>query len=332
MNILKWIANIKAATIAIIFGLILIAFSKMIGGSDPDPKVPLASINDPAMRAAYTQEYTQELFNMAKQGQMDWRAAQKLVESGVDINTQDELGRTPLFYAALSQNIDMTNYLLSKGADTSIRDHKDMRAIDYLDKHKDMHLYGVIFTHDLRVNAEKEGYKNVTISYSTDANGEVSALQIDGQLEQTWTPLMKAIKAADNTLAAQLIQSGAYRDDQTNNGSTAIFFAIEAKNDTALDLLLQSGVPLNFCNRLKVNPLRFAVIHNNEYGVKQLVKHGADMYEKCGNLRTPRELAEERAQGKIVKQNGKYTHLQSNQAKVYETQAKIARYLRSQEG
>jgi hypothetical protein len=69
----------------------------------------------------------------------------------------------------------------------------------------------------------------------------------------------------------------------------------------------------------------------NYYAVKQLVKHGANIYEKCGNLRTPRELADVKKQGKMVKENGRYTQTQFNQVKIYETQADIARYLLRQE-
>jgi ankyrin repeat protein len=275
-----------------IVGTVFFSFGMKFFNSDYEPKVVLSTISDPNMRASYEQQYTQELFDRVKQNQMNWNITKDLLQSGIDINTQDEAGRTPLFYAVLNKNMDYINFFLHNGADTTLKDKHNMRAIDYLDKKKDFHLYW-LFPHDnLQEQAEQQGYKNITISRKIDAEGNVISSQVTGQIEETWTPLMKAIKDFNNDIVAQLIQSGQYRGAKTNNGSTAIFFAINFKNNRALDLLLESNVELDFCNNLKVNPLRFAVIKNNEYAVKEIVKHGANIYEKCGNPRTPRELAE----------------------------------------
>ncbi len=44
------------------------------------------------------------------------RIAQRLVESGVDVDTVDESGRTPLMMAVNRNNLPLARYLLSQGA------------------------------------------------------------------------------------------------------------------------------------------------------------------------------------------------------------------------
>lgn len=43
------------------------------------------------------------------------------VESGYDVNEQDFFGRTPLHWACIVGNTEVVQYLVSKGADISIR-------------------------------------------------------------------------------------------------------------------------------------------------------------------------------------------------------------------
>lgn len=43
------------------------------------------------------------------------------MESGYDVNEQDFFGRTPLHWACIVGNTEVVQYLVSKGADISIR-------------------------------------------------------------------------------------------------------------------------------------------------------------------------------------------------------------------
>ena len=44
-----------------------------------------------------------------------------LVESGYDLNEQDFFGRTPLHWACIEEKCDIVEYLVSQGADLTIR-------------------------------------------------------------------------------------------------------------------------------------------------------------------------------------------------------------------
>jgi len=51
-------------------------------------------------------------------------SAQILIENGIEINKNGEHGYTPLHEAISQENIEMVKYLLSNGADPSIRSNE----------------------------------------------------------------------------------------------------------------------------------------------------------------------------------------------------------------
>jgi len=54
-----------------------------------------------------------------------------LLDGGIDINARDENGRTALFNAATSENVELVRYLLKRGADAHIVDEFGRTVIEY---------------------------------------------------------------------------------------------------------------------------------------------------------------------------------------------------------
>lgn len=57
-----------------------------------------------------------------------------LLDSGVEINAQDNTGRTALFYAAIEDNEPLVKFLLENGADKKIKDTQGKRAFHWANK------------------------------------------------------------------------------------------------------------------------------------------------------------------------------------------------------
>lgn len=55
----------------------------------------------------------------------DFDALKVFIENGEDVNTRNEEGYTALYFASINGNIEMIDYLLSKGADVNTRDEED---------------------------------------------------------------------------------------------------------------------------------------------------------------------------------------------------------------
>ena len=62
--------------------------------------------------------------------QKNYEAIVVLLENGMDIDSKNNDGRTPLMLAALSGDEKLTEYLLEHGADKSIKDNSGQTAVD----------------------------------------------------------------------------------------------------------------------------------------------------------------------------------------------------------
>ncbi len=256
------------------------------------PLQMLKDSNDTAGYDALRATYLKHLFKIAKSSNGKILEVKAYLRSGIDINTQDEKGRTLLYYATGMKNGYLVRYLLQEGADAEIRDYIDLRAVDLLDKNKDAQLYLAFHHGDVVADANAQGFTNVSANYSYDANGKIIKTQVYGEQQSSWTPLMSAIQNNQTSEAKQYINSGQYLHAQTNNGSTALFFAIKFKNDDVVELLLTHGANIQHRNKFDMNPLALAIKTNNLYAVRQLVEKGVNIKSICASERTPVQFAQ----------------------------------------
>ena len=75
-----------------------------------------------------------ELMLSAKDG--DIEACHRLIESGANINHQDDKGATALLYAVLAAKEDIVQLLLNKGADPQIPTNKGLTALAFAENNK----------------------------------------------------------------------------------------------------------------------------------------------------------------------------------------------------
>ena len=261
----------------------------------------LKDSNDTAGYDALRATYVKHLFEVAKSSNGKILEVKAYLRSGININTQDEKGRTILYYATGMKNDYLVRYLLREGADAEIRDYIDLRPVDLLDKNQDAKLYLAFHHGDVVTEANTQGLTNVSANYSYDANGKIINTQVYGEQQSSWTPLMNAIQNNQTSEAKQYINSDQYLHAQTNNGSTALFFAIKFKNNDVVDLLLKHGANIQHRNKFDMNPLALAIKTNNLYAVQQLVKHGANIHAVCASSRTPVKFAQVNQRKEIEK-------------------------------
>ncbi|WP_345972997.1 ankyrin repeat domain-containing protein [Sulfurimonas diazotrophicus] len=129
-----------------------------------DKKINLLTVTW-AERQQLEPQYTAELFELVKNPTEYFVPFSRLVDTRLDLNAKDELGRTPLYYAVLNKNIDYVNTLLRKGADIHVRDNKGIGLIDLLDKKRDAYIYEKLLYAQLEEDARKRGKEIFSVSY-----------------------------------------------------------------------------------------------------------------------------------------------------------------------
>ena len=139
------------------------------------------------------------------------------LENGADPNARDEMGRTPLMYAADAGTPESVKILLEHGADISKRD--DSRAT-------------VLFH-----AAESEAATAPEIiRMLVDAGAAVNA-----RGERSETPLMAAVRARNLENARTLLELGADPRARDSYGTTALDIAREEEFEEMIELLEEGG-------------------------------------------------------------------------------------------
>ena len=105
--------------------------------------------------------------------------------------------------------------------------------------------------------------------------------------EDGLTPLMTVAQNKQTTpkqraaLTARLVRAGADVDAQSQNGHTALHFAVAAKNVDMFKVLANYKAQMNSCATGATSPLMLAVSHGHLCCIKKLVAAGADVNFRC---------------------------------------------------
>jgi ankyrin repeat protein len=174
-----------------------------------------------------------------RQGIPDIGIVKILVSLGVDVNTKDEKGITPLYrYAAYDSSDEVVEYLISQGADVNAKDEEGdtpLHKAAYFqnaDTVKCLVLNGAD-VHAVNKNgriplheAAFRGYRVETLEHLVSNGADVNAKTDSGS-----TPLHEAARCCVLFVALEyLVSKGADVNAKDNNGDTALDVALR-QND-----------------------------------------------------------------------------------------------------
>ncbi|KAF3208564.1 hypothetical protein TWF191_000628 [Orbilia oligospora] len=141
---------------------------------------------------------------------------EKLVKKN-NLNIQDGEGRTPLSYAAETENMEMVRLLLENGAQINMEDNARRRPL-----------------------SEAIEKRNTTIVQYLLSWGA------DLEYVYYYTPLSKAIEGGDDAVVELLLANGARPDAEDRRGWKPLSQAIEVGNAATVKHLLAVGIDVNY--------------------------------------------------------------------------------------
>lgn len=160
----------------------------------------------------YSATTDEEIFKTVRYGSS--LELKNILDSGVNINIQDNDGKTPLRIAVESSFPKKVKLLLEAGADITIKDK-----------------YG----QDVLMWAHSVEITNILL----DAGADINSQDNDG-----FTPLMITIVNGDDLKAKELIKLGANINIKNDNGDNALYLAIVFKRTEIIDILKSKGAKL----------------------------------------------------------------------------------------
>jgi uncharacterized protein len=192
-------------------------------------------------------EEVEKLFEACTKGLSEEVAS--LIGAGVDVNSRDGGGDTPLIMAAAYGKTMIVKFLLLKGADPSLVGMQGMTALYCAVEREDYAAFDALLDRGAPVN----------VAYS--GNG--------------FTPLLLACEQGFEEMAVRLIAAGADVNAASKNGRTPLMF-VAYKNPRVARLLLDKGADIHAVDDMGRTALYEACGAGIAEIVELLLDRGAD--------------------------------------------------------
>ncbi|XP_078667214.1 uncharacterized protein LOC144909035 [Branchiostoma floridae x Branchiostoma belcheri] len=194
-----------------------------------------------------------------------------LLQAGVQVNTENSEGETPLWDAVRGGHSNIVRLLLQKGADPGA----GANTASGTEKTS------------LWLAAER-GHVEV-VSILAQAGADLNMADDEGR-----TPLLVATEKGHAEVMSILIQAGADLDKADRVGRTPLWRAAGSGHVEVVSILSQAGADLDKADKHQQTPLWAAAFFGNMEVVKVLIEAGADISKPDETGKTPYQVAIER--------------------------------------
>ena len=230
----------------------------------------------------------------------DPAVCQVLIDAGADIETKDDMGRSPLHWSCRSGALDVVKMLVKAGADVCVTDnhfsclslaacHGHTETVRYLVGLKDVDLrHSAVNGFTALHWACREGRQPLeVIQVLIDGGADMEAKTRGGR-----SPLLLSISCGNLDVAKVLVKAGAYVSVTDNNGSTCLIrAAVYGHTETVRYLVGLPEVDVHH----KANDGSTALLsiarriggQNHAVVVEVLIDAGADIEAKNNKGRSP---------------------------------------------
>ncbi len=206
----------------------------------------------------------------------DLTKVKKIIKEGVEVDSKDGEGRTPLIFAALGGNRQVVELLVEKGADINARNEQGRTILHTIARKGDKDMVELLISKGADVNAK--------------ANTGAATI----------TPLDHAVLSGHADVAAVLLAHEADPDARGYCGVMPLHRAAQKGRTDLARLLLDHGANVNIKGgTIEITPLHWAAAHAEV--AEFLIAKDADVNAKDKNLITPLHRAALGSGSKVAK-------------------------------
>ena len=233
-----------------------------------------------------------ELHSASQGGGVD--IIETMLSLGIDINSKDSLGTTPLMVAAASGKMQAVNFLLKKGADPFLRTNTGRNLLHAAVEGGNVLIVKTVLSNNIDINAKDDDGHTSLMKAAYQNNLEV----VECLLRKGADPLLKdnlgrnvlliasqygSIAVIEQLLSVVDINS---RDDE---GNTPLMVAAACANVQAVNYLLEKDADLLLTGKSGWSLLHFASQGGNVAIIETILSKGLDIDIKddCGTGLTP---------------------------------------------
>jgi len=225
----------------------------------------------------------------------DLKIVELLVSSGVDINSLDDYGNTPLYYALKGKaSGEIVRYFLDQGANLNLKNMDKETPLFYAVGSGNLDIVKEFVSRGADLNVINSDGENLLFLATSDKNLDVVSYLIDNGVgvncinKRGETPLLNAAEYSNLNIVKYLIERGARIDVKDKEGNGVLHYAVNGGNwDIIKYFVEEMGVGVNEKNKEKVTPLHLACENPNYKIIEYLVEKGADVNAKDKKGNTP---------------------------------------------
>ncbi|MEN6370985.1 MAG: ankyrin repeat domain-containing protein [Armatimonadota bacterium] len=202
-----------------------------------------------------------------------------LINQGMDVNSTDSLGETPLHMAAQNDHVDTVNLLISKGANTNAKNNQwqTRTPLHYAAEFRNNKVVELLLKAGADVNV-KDNYGNTPLAAAVEWSGDYDVntekLLLDGEADvnavdnRKYSSLHIAVYHGVLNLAKYLISRG---------GKTDLYIACGLGDEVQVSSFISSGADINAKDMLGRTPLHWAAENSQAAIVRLLLANGANV-------------------------------------------------------
>ena len=204
-----------------------------------------------------------------------------------NINEKNEDGNTFLHIAVHEGNIDMAQYLVSKGADINVKDNLNQTPLQIAIDEGNVELAKYLIFKGADVDVQNLFSKATPLHSAVDKGSfEIAKLlvlqgaNINAKNSDQESPLYIAVKRGRLEVAKFLVSQGAELNTKDRRGKYVLHEAAYLGDLEQVKFLISKGMDINAKDKNDLCPLHDAAVRGNLGVTKYLISHGADVNAK----------------------------------------------------
>ncbi|KAK6513996.1 hypothetical protein TWF506_008426 [Arthrobotrys conoides] len=230
-----------------------------------------------------------------------------LKDNNIDLEAQDDNGRTPLALAVWWGHNTIIHLLLDKGANLETKDDDDQTPLLQSVIQGSEEVVKLLLERNADIEC-KDGFGRTPLLWAAwrgydkitrlllEKGADLEAEDIDGR-----TPLAWAVWWGNEKAMRLLLDKGAYLEVKGYDGQTPLLWAAMKGHDRTIRLLLEKGADLNVEDENGRTPLSWALWWEDEKTIELLINKGADLEVKDNFNQTPLLWAAMKGHDRLVK-------------------------------
>jgi ankyrin repeat protein len=275
---------------------------------------------EPVQQAAKAPRDSQRLWDAVQAGEV--KAVRQLIAEGVDVNTRQLDGKTPLHLAVAGGNLPLVQALL-KAPEIRVNaaDERGTQPLHLAVRENHPAIVDALSRHGAELEADS-WFENRPLQLAVDLGHEKVArrliqhgAEINGQSWQGYTPLYWAARRGNLGLVKTLLAHQADVAIPNRYGETPLHGAARGGNAAVVKVMLDalshnkgavSALPdvFDISDHEGNTPLHLAARNDHLAVLAELTARGGDMQRVSGNGETPQTILDKRRQIRAHRESG----------------------------